>query len=91
MSAENACTSGKGESIQCDFCGVWAHANCENISHDQFKAIKSFSSLHNFVYYCQANDCDSRIKTITIEWIQSRASPQTNAEAADITKQQLSF
>ena len=57
---------------------------------DQFKAIKSLSSLHNFVYYCQANDCASHIKNITFEWIQSRATPQANAEAADITTQQLS-
>ena len=84
------CTSGKGESIQCDLCGVWAHANCEGVSRDQFKAIKSLSSLRNFVYYCQVNDCASRIKNITVEWIQSRASPQTDAEAADIAKQQLS-
>ena len=62
------CTSApKGESIQCDLCGMWAHATCECISREQFKAIKSLSSLSNIVYYCQANDCASRIKNITID------------------------
>jgi len=35
---------------------MWAYANCEGIFRDRFKAIKSLSSLSNFVYYCQAND-----------------------------------
>ena len=48
------CTA-KGESNQCDLCGNWAHANCENITRDQNKTIKALSSLHNLVYYC--NTC----------------------------------
>ena len=70
------CTSApKGESNQCDLCGMWAHATCECISHEQFKAVQSLSSLSNFVHYCQVNDCASRIKNITIDLVQSHVSP----------------
>ena len=44
------CTA-KRESIQYDLCGNWAHANCENITRDQNKTIKTLSSLHSLVYY----------------------------------------
>ena len=57
------CTA-KGESVQCDLCGNWAHANRENITCDQYKVIKTLSSLHNLVYYCNTHDCISRIKNI---------------------------
>ena len=85
------CTSApKGESIQCDLCGMWAHVTCEGITREQFKAIKTLSSLSNFVYYCQANDCISRIKNITIDWVQSRVSPQIDSVVSDLTKEHLS-
>ena len=54
----------KGESIQCDLCGTWEHANWENISRDQYKAITPFSSLNNLVYYCQVHDCLNHVKNI---------------------------
>ena len=40
------CTA-KGEFIQCDLCGNWAHANCENITRDQYKLSRHF--LHYIV------------------------------------------
>jgi len=49
--------SNKSESIQCDLCGLWAHASCEDISKDQYKAIKSLSGLDSVVYYRHNNDC----------------------------------
>jgi len=66
------------------------HKPCEGISREHFKAIKSLSSLSNFVYYCQVNDCASRIKNITIEWVQSRVSPQIESVVSDISKGHLS-
>ena len=72
------CTSTKGESIQCDLCGMWAHTTCEGISREQFKAVKALSSLNNFVYYCQTHDCASRIKNITADWCQSHDASQIN-------------
>jgi len=61
----------KGESIQCDLCDLWVHATCEGITREHFKVIKSLSSLSNFIFYCQVNNCASRIKNITFEWVQS--------------------
>ena len=85
------CTSApKGESIQSDLCGMLAHATCECISREQFKAIKSLASLSNFVYYCQVNDCASRIKNITNDWVQSHVSPQIESIVSDLTKEHLS-
>ena len=84
------CTSAKGESIQCDLCGMWAHTTCECISREQFKAVKSLSSLSNFVYYCQVNDCASHIKNITIDWVQSHVSLQIESIVSDLTKEHLS-
>jgi len=83
------CTSTKGESIQCDLCGMWAHATCEGISKEQFKAIKSLSSLSNIVYYCQVHDCSSRIKNITVDWVQSRDGSQIDTTVSDLTKKHL--
>ena len=83
------CTA-RGEFIQCDLCGNWAHANCENIMHDQYKTIKTLSSLYNLVYYCNTHDCNSRIKNIVSEWIQTRHSSQIEEVVVDLTKQYLS-
>ena len=83
------CTSTKGESIQCDLCGMWAHATCDGISREQFKAIKNLSSLNNFVYYCQVNDCANRIKNITAEWVKSHDASQIETIVSDLTKKHL--
>jgi len=69
---------------------VWAHATCEGISREHFKAIKSLSSLSNFVYYCQAKYYVSRIKNIAIEWVQSHVSPQIDTVVLNIPKEHLS-
>jgi len=83
------CTSTKGESIQCDLCGMWAHTTCEGISREQFKAVKALSSLNNFVYYCQTHDCASRIKNITADWCQSHDASQIETLVSDLTKKNL--
>ena len=41
----------KGESIQCDLCGLWVHTSCEGITRDQCRAITAFSTIDNMVYY----------------------------------------
>jgi len=65
---------------------MWAHATCEGISREYFKAIESLSSLSNYIYHCQANDCACCIKNITIEWVQFHVSLQIESAVADITK-----
>ena len=69
------CTS-KGEAIQCNLCCVWVHAVCEGITRDQYKAIKSLSSLDNLVYHCKINDCINRLKTLQVSG--SNAKPVTH-------------
>ena len=83
------CTT-KGESIQCDLCGLWAHASCEDISKDQYKAIKTLSALDNIVYYCRNNDCSSRIKYITSEWVKSQDSSKIDKIVTNLTQQHIS-
>ena len=34
-------------SIQSDLCGMCAYVNCENVTRDQYKLIKSLSTLDN--------------------------------------------
>ena len=80
----------KGESIQCDLFGNWAHANCENIMRDQYKIIKMLSSLHHLVYYCNTHDCTSCIENIVSEWIQTHHSSQIKKVVEDLSKQYLS-
>ena len=80
------CTSTKGESIQCNLCGMWAHASCEGISCEQFKAIKSLSSLNNFVYYCKVNDCAGHI---TVNWVKSHDLSQIETIVSDLTKKHI--
>ena len=83
------CTA-KGESIQCDLCGLWAHASCEGISRDQYKAIKALSALDNIVYYCCINDCSSRIKFITNEWVKFQDRSKIEEIVSSLTQQHLS-
>ena len=37
-------------SIQSDLCGMCAYVNCENVTRDQYKLIKSLSTLDNNNY-----------------------------------------
>ena len=83
------CTT-KGESIQCDLCGLWVHASCEDISKDQYKAIKTLSALDNIVYYCRNNDCRSRIKYITNEWVKSQDTSKIDEIVTNLTQQHIS-
>ena len=61
--SENCVSESKA--IQCDLCGVWAHAECEGISvelYDKFNAV--CANVNNVSYYCEANHCNSRIKQL---------------------------
>ena len=57
------------KAIQCDLCCMWVHADCENISEQQYKAIENLSELGNSVYFCTINNCMTRFRNITNEWI----------------------
>jgi len=48
------------KAVQCDLCGSWIHAVCENISDDVYDSMNAvLGSVNNFVYYCEANNCTS--------------------------------
>ena len=75
----------KGESTQCDLCGTWAHANYENITRDQYKAITSLSSLNNLVYYCHSHDCINRVKSIISDWIKANGTSEIKEVVTGLT------
>ena len=57
--------SAENRAIQCDLCGIWAHAECEGIPsecYDNFNSV--FSKVHNISYYCEVNLCNSRVKQL---------------------------
>ena len=80
----------KGESIQCDLCGLWAHASCEGINKDQYKAITTFSALENVVYYCRNNDCSNRVKFIINEWAKSQDTCKIDEIVTNLTQKHIS-
>ena len=63
---------------------------CEGITHEKYKAIKSLA-LENLVYYCQINNCLSRIKNITNEYIKHQAQITTELETmvSNLSQQSL--
>jgi len=59
-----ACST-ENQAIQCDLCGIWAHAECEGIPSECYDSFNSvFGKVHNISYYCEANFCSSRIKQL---------------------------
>lgn len=69
-------TRGKtSEAIQCDFCCVWVHAHCEEVSRDQYKNLNQlFSDIPNIAYYCKLNHCYSRQKQLNSTLLKSSSS-----------------
>ena len=63
--------SGKGhlnEAIQCDLCAMWVHASCEGVSSDDYKLLTNLTSAtDNVIYYCNLNQCLSRVKQIVFQ------------------------
>ena len=71
-------------------CGLWAHANCEDINKDQYKAITTFSAVDNVVYYCHNNDCSNRVKFIINEWVKSKDTNKIDETVTNSTQKHLS-
>ena len=84
--------SSKAEAIQCDMCCMRVHAACDNVTKEQYKAIKSLSPLRNSMYYCNINNCLDRFNSITSEWIKYQAYDSTQLETVvtNLTQQYLS-
>ena len=80
----------KGEYIQYDLSGTRAHVICDNITHDQYKAITSLSSFNNLVYYCHSHDCINHVKNIISEWIKTNGMSEIKEVVTSLTQQYLS-
>jgi len=60
---KNCSDKGLNEAIQCDLCAEWVHASCEGVSSDDYKLLTNLtSSSENVIYYCNLNQCLSRVK-----------------------------
>ena len=59
----------ESKAIQCDLCGSWKHSQCENVSDEVYENLNAvLGNLNNFVYYCDTNNCISRIKQLLFDF-----------------------
>ena len=63
---KNCSDKGLNEAIQCDLC-EWVHASCEGVSSDDYKLLTNLTSSENVIYYCNLNQCLSRVKQIVFQ------------------------
>jgi len=80
------------KAVQCDLCGAWIHAVCEGFSDDVYDQINAvIGSLNNFVYYCESNNCISRIKQLLYNYFTSdkldSVQPQITEQQDSLSKQ----
>jgi len=59
--------------MQCDLCCMWVHANCDNVSKEQYNAIQAFPPINNCVYFCTVNKCTVCFRSITNDWMKDHA------------------
>ena len=65
---KNCSDKGLNEAIQCDLCAEWVHASCEGVSSDNYKLLTNLTSFsENVIYYCNLNQCLSRVKQIVFQ------------------------
>ena len=56
------CLDADSKAIQC---GSWIHGACESVPDDVYDSVNVvLGSANNFVYYCEMNNCMSRIKQL---------------------------
>jgi len=80
------------KAVQSDLCGAWIHANCEGFSDDIYDKMNAvIGGLNNFVYYCETNNCISRIKQILYGYFTSdrmgSVQPQLTEQQDGLSKQ----
>jgi len=58
------------KAVQCDLCGLWIQAVCENTSDDVYDSMNAvLVSVNNFAYYCEANNCYRKIRQILFKFL----------------------
>ena len=59
----------ESKAIQCDLCGSWIHSQCESVSDEVYENINTvLGCVNNFMYYCETNNCASRIKQLLFDY-----------------------
>jgi len=63
----------ESKAIQCDLCGAWIHSQCENVPDEVYENLNAvLGSLSNIVYYCDTNNCVSRIKQLLFDFFDGK-------------------
>lgn len=57
------------KAIQCDLCAAWIHATCKGLSDEMYDSIMVLGGLNNVLYYCDTNNCISRIKQLLFTFL----------------------
>ena len=57
------------KAVQCDLCAAWIHTKCEGLSDEVYDNIMVLGGLSNVVYYCDTNNCISRIKQLLFTFL----------------------
>ena len=53
------------KAVQCDLCGAWIHVKCEGVSDEVYSKLNAvLGDLSNLAYYCESNNCISKIKQL---------------------------
>ena len=72
----------ESKALQCDLCGSWIHSECESISDEVYENLNTaLGNINNFVYYCDTNNCISRIRQIQFKFFNQ--SVETPAACSD--------
>jgi len=76
---KNCSDKGLDKAIQCDLCAACTHASCEGVSSDNYKLLTNLtSSSENVIYYCNLNQCLSRVKQIVFQHFSNRTEESSN-------------
>ena len=57
------------KAVQCDLCAAWIHTKCEGLSDEVYDNIMVLGGLSNVAYYCDTNNCISRIKQLLFTFL----------------------
>ena len=59
----------QSKALQCDLCQNWVHSECEGMSSESYKKLNDIcADVVNVSYYCELNNCSSRIKQLVANW-----------------------
>lgn len=81
----------ESKALQCDLCQSWVHSECEGISSESYKQLNDVcADIVNVSYYCELNNCNSRIKQLVANWKLTQSVPQADTETNTVVESLLS-